>query len=108
MFALVLALTLALGVSVDVVGVGVGLVAIGIVACCITTVAVAAATVGIVAADKLVAIILIFLRVTLSSCFAPLDRYGHAALSPEQQSTLTECINNLNRCDRKLHAYFIG
>ncbi|CAM9655213.1 unnamed protein product [Scytosiphon promiscuus] len=23
--------------------------------------------------------------------------YGHAALSPEQQSTLTECINNLNR-----------
>lgn len=24
--------------------------------------------------------------------------YGHAALSPEQQSTLTECINNLNRC----------
>ncbi|CAN0504127.1 unnamed protein product [Ectocarpus sp. 8 AP-2014] len=23
--------------------------------------------------------------------------YGHAALSQEQQSTLTECINNLNR-----------
>eukprot|EP00752_Nemacystus_decipiens_P008990 g8025.t2 len=23
--------------------------------------------------------------------------YGHAALSPEQQTTLTECINNLNR-----------
>lgn len=28
--------------------------------------------------------------------------YGHAALSPEQQSTLTECINNLNRWEKAL------
>ena len=82
------------------VSVAVGVVAVDHVTYCNTLIiSVVVVAAGVVAVVEVVPAGDVFARLTIARGFLRFDRYGHAALSPEQQSTLTECINNLNRCE---------